>query len=80
MCRLVHVRNVTAQTSTLTPGPGPGLAVKKLRIAGMLTRQRLADLAGVPLEHVILFEQNLPVPLESRRRIYRELWSRKTKK
>jgi hypothetical protein len=46
----------------------------------MLTRQRLADLAGVSLDHVILFEQGLPVPLDARRRIYRELWAHKTKK
>ena len=43
-------------------------------------RRELAELAGIPVEHVSLFEQDLPVPLDSRRRILRELWSRKNGK
>jgi DNA-binding XRE family transcriptional regulator len=51
-----------------------------LRISSMLTRKELADLAGVPREQVALFEHDLPLPLDSKRRILKELWARKVKK
>ena len=52
-----------------------GQKARRLRIANLLTQQELSELAGVPLEHVDLLERNLPVPLDSRRRIHKELWS-----
>lgn len=58
----------------------PGNKARRQRIASLLTRRELAELAGIPVEHVSLFEQDLPVPLDSRRRILRELWSRKNGK
>ena len=58
----------------------PGENVRRWRIASLLTRQGLADRAGVPLEHVISFEQNLPLPLDSKRRILKQLWAGKIKK
>ncbi len=57
-----------------------GFKVRRLRIASLLTRRELADLAGVSREEVDLFEHNLPVKLDSKRRILKELWSRKAKK
>jgi len=53
---------------------------RRQRIASLLTRQQLAELAGIPVEHVNLFERDLPVPLDSRRRIMKELWARKNGK
>jgi hypothetical protein len=56
---------------------GPGEKARRQRVACLLTRRQLADLAGVPIEHVNLFERDLPVPLDSRRRIWRELWAQR---
>jgi hypothetical protein len=57
-----------------------GDKARRQRIASLLTRQQLAELAGIPVEHVNLFERDLPVPLDSRRRIMKELWARKNGK
>ncbi len=57
-----------------------GSEARRLRIGGLLTQQNLAELAGIPREHVDLLEHNYPVPLDSKRRIFRELWAIKTKK
>ncbi len=57
-----------------------GDKARRLRIASLLTRQQLAELASIPVEHVYLFESDLPVPLDSRRRIMKELWARKNGK
>jgi hypothetical protein len=57
-----------------------GDKVRRQRIASLLTCQQLAELAGIPVEHVNLFERDLPVPLDSRRRIMKELWARKNGK
>jgi transcriptional regulator with XRE-family HTH domain len=67
-------------TSTPVRRSSNGSKVKRLRIANLLTQQELADLAGVTREHVDLFERNLPLPLDCRRRILRELWAIKFKK
>lgn len=65
---------------TLIRTSSNGLKVKRLRIGSFLTKQELADLAGVPQEHVDLMEQDLPLPLDSRRRILKELWALKVRK
>ncbi len=57
-----------------------GQKARRLRIANLLTQQELAETAGVPLEHVELLERNLPVPLDSKRRIHKELWAIKDRK
>ncbi len=57
-----------------------GSTVHRLRVFLHLSQQELADLAGVPLEQVGFFEHNLPLPLDSKRRILKELWARKSKK
>ena len=67
-------------TPTIVPGPSKGFKIKLLRISNLLTQRELSDLAGVPQEHVDLYEKGFPVPLDSRRRILRVLWSTKTKK
>jgi len=76
---LVQVTAMKA-TSTLLRKNSTGFKVKQLRIANLLTQQELADLAGVSREQVDLFERNLPLPLDCRRRILRELWAKKFKK
>jgi len=65
---------------TLIRNSSMGLKVKRLRISSLLTQRELADLAGVPQEQVDLLERNLPLPLDSKRRILRELWAIKVKK
>jgi transcriptional regulator with XRE-family HTH domain len=67
-------------TSTLLRNLPLGTRAKRLRIASLLTQQEVADLAGVSREQVDLFERNLPLPLDSKRRILRELWAVKFKK
>ena len=57
-----------------------GAEARRLRIGCLLTQQNLADLARIPREHIDLLEHNYPVPLDSKRRILRELWAIKTKK
>jgi len=46
----------------------------------LLTQPELADMVGVSVEEVDLFERNLPVALDARRRILKELWAKKTRK
>jgi DNA-binding transcriptional regulator YiaG len=69
-----------ATVPTLTPKSTPGFQVKRLRLSSLLSRRELANLAGIPLEQVGLFEQNLPLPLDSKRKILKILWARKSKK
>lgn len=57
-----------------------GTKARKLRIALHLSQKELADMVAVPVEAVDLFEHNLPLPLDYKRRILRELWAVKTKK
>jgi transcriptional regulator with XRE-family HTH domain len=67
-------------TSTLLQNVPLGTRAKRLRIASLLTQQEVANLAGVSREQVDLFERNLPLPLDCKRRILRELWAVKFKK
>jgi transcriptional regulator with XRE-family HTH domain len=55
----------------------PGLKAKRIRISKLLTQQELAEMAGVSREEVDLFEKNLPVTLDTRRRILKNLWAKK---
>lgn len=57
-----------------------GSDARRLRISLHITRPELAVRAGVSEEIVNLFEHNYPVPLDSRRRILKELWAQKSKK
>jgi transcriptional regulator with XRE-family HTH domain len=67
-------------TATLTEKSTFGSEARRLRIACLLTQQNLADLVGVSREQVDWLEHNYPVPLETKRRIFQELWAVKTKK
>jgi DNA-binding XRE family transcriptional regulator len=55
----------------------PGYTARKLRIAQRITKSQLAEMAGVTEEAITLFEHNMPLPLDYKRRILRELWAKK---
>jgi DNA-binding XRE family transcriptional regulator len=57
-----------------------GEEAKRLRLACLLTQQKVAEMAGIPRQQVDLLEHNYPVPLDSKRRVFRELWALKIKK
>ena len=57
--------------------PSLGLQAKRLRLASMLTQDNLAAIAGVPVTEVDLFEQNLPVRVDTKRKLLRQLWAKK---
>lgn len=57
--------------------PVPIFKTRKMRISLMLTQQELANLAGVAREEVDSFERNLPVRLETRNKILKELLGRR---
>lgn len=69
--------NVLRATLTPTRNYKVGYKIRQMRLSRFITRQQLADLAGVPRGQVALFEQNFPVPLDYKRRILKELWARK---
>jgi transcriptional regulator with XRE-family HTH domain len=54
-----------------------GFKARRLRISLLLTQQKLAGMAGVSREEVDLFEHNLPLPLNSKRKILKVLWAHK---
>ena len=54
-----------------------GHKVRSLRISLGLTQSELADTVGVTLDEVDLFEHDLPVRLDVKRRLLRELWARR---
>ena len=59
--------------------PWIGLEAKRLRHALSLTQHELATIAGVSLEEVDLFENGLPVQLDVKLKILREVWIRKAR-
>ena len=65
---------------TVEPATPLGFKVRKVRLSLMLTRRELANLAGVSPEELYLFEHNLPVRLDARRRLLKELWAKKAGK
>ena len=58
-----------------TRGSLIGFKARKLRVSLHLTQQKLAEMAGVSLGEVELFEHNLPLALDARRRILKGLWA-----
>lgn len=54
-----------------------GYKVRSLRISLGLTQSELADVVGVTPDEVDLFEHDLPVRLDVKRRLLRELWARR---
>lgn len=57
-----------------------GFKARRLRIAENISQQEVADKAGISVKSVDLFEHNLPIPLDFKRRILQVLWSRKNKR
>jgi len=60
--------------------PSLGLEAKRIRLTLPLTQHELATIAGVSLKEVDLFEHNLPVQVDVKLKILRELWARKVGK
>lgn len=56
------------------PESSVGAWARSVRTALNLTQQELADITGVPKEDVDSFENNLPITLDSRRKLVKELW------
>ena len=56
-----------------------GFKARKLRISQHISKKELAKMAGVSKEEVDIFEHNLPLPLDHKRRILRELWAIKAR-
>ena len=54
-----------------------GFKVRRLRLSQLLTTDELANLAGVSQEEVQLFENDLPVRLDAKRKLLKELWARR---
>ena len=75
-----HWGKIMTKVLTLARESSIGFKARRLRISQLLTQRQLAKMAGVSLEEVELFEHNLPVPLDSRRKILRELWAKKAGK
>ena len=69
-----------ARVVAYTRESSPGSVARRARIALHLTRQELADAAGISSGKVELFERGLPVTLDIKRRLLKELWARKTGK
>jgi transcriptional regulator with XRE-family HTH domain len=59
--------------------PWIGLEAKRLRKASLLTRYDLATITGVSVEEVDEFERGLPVRLDTKLKILREVWLRNAK-
>jgi hypothetical protein len=57
-----------------------GSEARRLRLSLRLSRAEVAALAGVFEQTVNLFEHDLPVALDYRRRILKQLWALKNKK
>ena len=69
---------MTLPTSTQVSSIGS--QVRKLRVSCKLTPQQLAEAAGVSTKEVNLLEKDMPVQLDSKRKVFKELWARKVKK
>ena len=52
---------------------------RSVRMTLHLTQQELANVTGVSREEVGLFEENLPVRLDAKRKLLKELWARKVR-
>jgi transcriptional regulator with XRE-family HTH domain len=61
-------------TITFMPESSIGAWARSVRKALNLTQQEQADITGVSKEDVDSFENNLPIKLDSRRKLVKELW------
>lgn len=62
-------------TTTCMPESSVGDWARSVRMALELTQLELANTCGVSLEDVYLFEHDLPVRLDARRRLRKQLWA-----
>ena len=65
---------------TFTRESSIGFEAASIRLSLQLTQQELADIAGVSKDELDFFEHNLPIPLDIKRRLLKELWARKVGK
>jgi transcriptional regulator with XRE-family HTH domain len=63
-----------------TREPSIATRARKLRLSCLLTQQELAVAAGVSKDEVNRLEHGLPLILDSKRKILKELWSKKAEK
>lgn len=54
-----------------------GTLARKVRIAMRLTQLEIAERTGITRDEVYAFENNLPVCLDSRRKVLKVLWALK---
>lgn len=54
-----------------------GFKAKRLRTSQSLTQQELAQMAGVSRQDIDSFERSMPLALDTRRKILKELWAKK---
>ena len=57
-----------------------GFKAKRLRVSQLLTQQELANMAGVSQEEVNLLEHDMPLQLDAKRKLLKELWARRASK
>jgi len=62
-------------TTAFTPEFSIGTWARRVRLALQLTQEELATMTGVSKEDVDSFEHNLPIKLDSRRKLVKELWA-----
>ena len=74
---LIALGDETMTAIVSTDHESLGCKTKRLRISQHMTRQELANIAGVSTEEVALLEGNLPVRLEVKRKLLRQLWATK---
>jgi transcriptional regulator with XRE-family HTH domain len=62
-------------TATVVQAETLGTRARRVRLSLRVTQQDLAIRTGVSIKAISLFENNLPVYLDARRRILKELWA-----
>jgi transcriptional regulator with XRE-family HTH domain len=61
--------------ATIAKPESLGTRARRVRLSLRLTQHELSDLSGVSRYAIYLFENSLPVTLDARRRIIKELWA-----
>jgi len=57
-----------------------GFEIRKLRVSRRLTQKELANMARVSQKDISLLEHGLPIQLDTKRRLLKELWASKASK
>jgi DNA-binding XRE family transcriptional regulator len=77
---LLTEAKVMANVQISTRQPSIAAQARKLRLSRLLTQEELAAAAGVSKEDVNRLERGLPLIMDSKRKILKELWARKVEK